>query len=86
MSSTTTSTPLMSSNISDMTAWKTSWAEEMPNGNLLNMYRPNGVLKVHNLALAWSSCTCQNPELASRTENNLALGMRDAISSMVLIG
>ena len=37
---------------------------------------------MHNLTLAWSSCTCQNPELASRTENNLALG---TISSMEVV-
>ena len=38
------------------------------------MYCPKGVLNVHNFALDGSSFTCQNPELASRTENTLEFG------------
>ena len=86
MSSTTTSTPSMSSNISDIMVWKMSCAEQMPKGSLLNIYRPNGVLNVHSLQLSRSSLTCQNPELASRTEKYLALGIRATISSTVLMG
>ena len=56
-------------------AWKTSGAEEIPKGSLLNMYRLNGVLKLQSLALSLSSSTCQNPELASRMEKYLAFGM-----------
>ena len=55
MSSTTTSMPSMHSNICDMTLWKTSCDDDKPYGSRLNIYLPKGVLKVHSLALSWSS-------------------------------
>jgi len=39
------------------------------------MYLPKGVLIVHSLELGESSLTCQKPELASRMEKTLALGI-----------
>ena len=85
-SSTITSTPSISSNISDMMSWKTSWADDSPKESLLNMYLPNGVLKVHSLALSSSNLICQNPELVSRTESTLELGIHVTTSSIVFKG
>ena len=65
----------MSSNISDITDWNTSWADEIPNGSQVNMYLLNGVLKVPSFALSWSSFTCQKPKLASNTENTFVFGI-----------
>ena len=66
--------------MADMADWNTSCAEHMPKGSLVNMNLPKGVLNVHNFELTSSSLICQYPELASRTVNSLAPGMRDAIS------
>lgn len=47
---------------------------------------PMGVLNVHNLELSLSNFICQNPWLASSTENTLAFGMFDKTSSAVSSG
>ena len=52
----------------------------------MNIYLPKGVLNVHSLTLSLSSMTCQYPELASRTENTLAFGILDTISSTAVVG
>ena len=58
----------------------------MPNGISRKRNLPNGVLKVVSSEDSWSSFICQKPLLASRVENTVALGIRDATSSTVLIG
>ena len=58
----------------------------IPKGRYLNMYLPKSVLNVHSLALWSSSFICQYPDVASRTENTLAFGMRARTSSMVCMG
>ena len=44
------------------------------------------MLKVQSFELGSSSFTCQKPKLASSAEKVVALGIREAISSMVYIG
>ena len=86
MSSTTTSTPSMSSSISDIILWNMSYEQVNPKGKRLNMYLPNGVLKVQSLVLSESSSICQKPELASRTENTFMFGILVTTSLIVLVG
>ncbi len=57
----------------DIVDWNTSCGEQIPNGSLVNLNLPNGVLNVHSFELVSSSLICQYPELASRTEKTLAL-------------
>lgn len=55
----------------------------MPNGKSRNLYLPNKLLNVHNLELASSNFSCQNPEDASSLLKYLALANCDIISSRV---
>ena len=57
----------------------------MPNGMRRKRNLPNGVLKVVSSGDSRSSSICQKQLLASMVENTVALGMRDATSSTVLI-
>ena len=53
--STTTSTPSISWNFSDIVFWKISWDVESPNGRRLNIYQLNESFKVQSLVLSVSS-------------------------------
>ena len=62
---------------------KTFEARCTPKGNLLNLYLPNGMLKVSRLDDSLSRAICQYPELASILENLVAPAIIDIISSGV---
>lgn len=79
-------TPGIPSNNSDISLWKNSGAEEIPNGKRLNLYRPNGVI---NVVKAWdssSSGNCQNPEFASSFVNHFAFRTCPSTCSVTGIG
>ena len=52
--------------------WKCSVALEIPNGNFLKQYRPNGVMNVVRGCDCLASGICQNPLLASSLLKTLA--------------
>ena len=54
----------------------------MPNGSLLNRYRPNGVMKVVSREDSLARGICQNSELASSLENTQALAIWARICSI----
>ena len=72
-SSAITAVPLRSPKVSFILFWNSLGAEEMPEGMRKQRYQPKEVLKVVNLREASFSGTCQNPRLASNTENTFAL-------------
>ena len=51
----------------------------MPNGSLLQQYRPKGVWKVVSNDYSSSNCTCLKPFLASSFVNTLAPWRREAL-------
>ena len=53
MSSTMTSAPSMLAKISDLIAWKTSCAEQMPKGNLWKQHRIMGFIQVVYISRVW---------------------------------
>ena len=52
--------------------WNSSGALQIPNGNLLKQYLPNGVKKVVKGLDSGSKEICQKPLFASSFENTLA--------------
>ena len=57
----------------------------MPNGNLIQRYRPKGVLKHVSMLDRSPKDICQKPFFASNTVKNLALFSRVLTSSMVVM-
>ena len=55
-----------------VTASLRSGADDIPNGNLWNIYLPFGVIKVHNLEFSSSNCSYQNPFELSHLKNIFA--------------
>ena len=58
----------------------------MPNGSRVNLYLPQGVLKVRSLELSSSTGSCQKPLHASNVENICAPVSLFATCSTVAIG
>ena len=72
------------SNILRIVLWYISGADDIPNGNRWFLYLPSGVLKVHNLELSSSNCSCQNPFEQSNLENIFAQAILAIASSRVV--
>ena len=73
MSSKIESTPWSPSTAWCWHLWKTSGAEDSPNGKRSHLYLPKGMLKVVDFELASSSCMCQNPFFTSKVLKTFAL-------------
>lgn len=83
MSSAKTSMPLRPSVTSCIFCEKIE-AGNIPNGNLIHLYLPNGVQKVVSLLLSSDNWICQNPFFASIVENTRARPISGRISSKVI--
>ena len=71
------------SNILRIVLWYISGADDILNGNIWYLYLPSGIIKVHNLELSSSNCSCQNPFELSSLENIFAPPIQTIISSRV---
>ena len=84
MSSVIPSTPGTSLSTLSSLSWKTSPETLKPNGILIHLYLPHGVLNVVSRLLLKSKCMCQNLDVASFTVKYLDCASSGSMSSKVL--